>query len=283
MNFSDRYGYTSIRDTLQLESINKELQNLIWNLILKTFLNDNILSESGRLQFLKHIWSVYLKRPSDEINVYNQFPQVIIYRYLKDYFFSCKWYEIYNLLEELCRLEDAFTQSRSLKSAMQFKNKLNDILKQELAGYRVIDNKIVQVTKEEEVTEIEDAIKNTDKYNSVNQHLKTAINHFSNKQKPDYRNSIKESISAIESICKIIAKNEKATLYDALKEIEKRHSIHKALKSSFASLYDFTSGAGGIRHALLEKDIKVGLEEARFILISSSAFINFLISKYDID
>ena len=41
---------------------------------------------------------------------------------------------------------------------------------------------------------------------NVEKHIKKAIEHFSDRQNPDYRNSIKESISAVEAICRNITK-----------------------------------------------------------------------------
>ena len=101
---------------------------------------------------------------------------------------------------------------------------------------------------------------------------------LSDKTNPDYRNSIKESISAVESFCCILAKDSKATLGRALKVIEKEHSLHAALKNSFRSLYGYTSDADGIRHALLDED-NLKQEDAIFMLVSCSSFINYLIKK----
>lgn len=56
---------------------------------------------------------------------------------------------------------------------------------------------------------------------------------MSDRQKPNYRNSIKESISAVESICKIITQDEKATLGKALKKIE---NLHPSLQGSMDKL-----------------------------------------------
>ena len=42
----------------------------------------------------------------------------------------------------------------------------------------------------------------------------------------DYRNSIKESISAVEAMARLVAENPKATLADALKAIERRGALH---------------------------------------------------------
>ncbi|MBC8320129.1 MAG: hypothetical protein H8E34_05345 [Bacteroidetes bacterium] len=102
---------------------------------------------------------------------------------------------------------------------------------------------------------------------------------LSDRKNPDYRNSIKESISAIESLCKILVGDNSKTLGKALKELRKKFEIPPSLLKAFDAIYGYTSSEGGIRHSLLEDDITVGLEEARFMLVACSAFTNYLISK----
>ncbi len=63
-----------------------------------------------------------------------------------------------------------------------------------------------------------------------------------------------------------------------MKEIETKISLHPALKDAFSSLYGYTSDAEGIRHALLDEP-NLSFEDAKFMLVSCSAFINYLISK----
>lgn len=101
---------------------------------------------------------------------------------------------------------------------------------------------------------------------------------MADRKSPDYRNSIKESISAVESICKIITGDSKATFGTALKKIEEQHGLHGALRRAFDSLYGYTSDASGIRHALLEEP-DLDFDDAKFMLVSCSAFVNYLISK----
>jgi len=102
------------------------------------------------------------------------------------------------------------------------------------------------------------------------------LDFLSNRSKPDYRNSIKESISAVEAFCQKITSDDKATLGIALAKIEKNHALHPSLKSSFKSLYGYTSDASGIRHALTDTSKDPSFEEAKFMLVSCSAFINYL-------
>jgi len=44
------------------------------------------------------------------------------------------------------------------------------------------------------------------------------------------------------------------------------------------AIYGYTSDEGGIRHAMLEEKI-IDFEDAKFMLVSCSAFINYLIMK----
>lgn len=166
-----------------------------------------------------------------------------------------------------------------MRSMPGYKEIINRVLRNEVAGYRLVNRKIVQITSNEEIQEIQEAIANTDKFNSVNTHLQTALDMLSDRKNPDYRNSIKEAISAVEAMCSIIANDPKATLGSALKEIEKKHSLHPALKSAFSSLYGYTSDAGGIRHKLTDDTATIEFEDAKFMLVSCSAFINYLKAK----
>lgn len=69
-------------------------------------------------------------------------------------------------------------------------------------------------------------------------------------------------------------------LTSALKEIEKRGVVcfHPALKEGLVRLYGYTSDAEGIRHALLEQP-NLDDEDAVFMLVTCSAFTNYLIRK----
>ncbi len=63
-----------------------------------------------------------------------------------------------------------------------------------------------------------------------------------------------------------------------LKQLEKNSiSIHSALESAFNMLYGYTSDANGIRHAGDIGGKESSFEEAKFMLISCCAFVNYLI------
>lgn len=195
----------------------------------------------------------------------------MVYDYTKEWFFKAEWYEKYDLIEFLTLLD--------LNPEME--DQFNTDLEREMSGYRIIDGYVVQITSEEEIVAIEDALGVSSQWEPVHTHLKTALKYFASRENPDYRNSVKEAISAVEALCKIITGDKDSTLGKALGVIEKKFQIHGALKSAFDKLYGYTSDSGGIRHALLEDSVPVTMEDARFMLISCSAFINYLKTKMD--
>jgi hypothetical protein len=190
---------------------------------------------------------------------------------VREYFFKCPWNEVYDFIE--------YTAKSAPKDLIEdFVTFCNYVLERELSAYRLIDKHIVEITSDEEINSIEEAIADTSKLKGVQAHLKTALSLLADREKPDYRNSIKESISAVEAISQIITRDAKATLGSALKVFEEKALLHPALKKSISSLYGYTSAADGIRHAMLEEP-KLSFNDAKFMLVSCTAFTNYLISK----
>lgn len=161
-----------------------------------------------------------------------------------------------------------------------YSKSINAILEQEKSGYRLIDGLISPIIDETELECIEEA--SNMKFFLVNMHLHKALQLYSDREKPDYENSIKESISAVEAMCSIITKTSgsNATLGKALKKLEDNGiKIHEALKTAFLKIYGYASNEDGIRHG--GKDFKnAPAEDAKYMLVSCSAFVNYLMEKY---
>jgi len=136
---------------------------------------------------------------------------------------------------------------------------------------------ITQVTNEQEIAEIEEAIDGPPSLRPVSIHLRRSLELLSDRKSPDYRNSVKEAISAVETICNLLV-GSKATLGQALGKLGKKVPLHPALKKAFDSLYGYTSDAEGIRHSLLDEP-SLTFEDAKFMLVSCSAFANYLKAK----
>lgn len=274
LRFSQRIGKVPVRQMLQVDGIDETLTNRLWNHILIDFLQafDGYKHYSVYAQrFFNLVWLNFFKEKIDEIP--SRGSGIIVNTnamevFIRKWFLNSEWYGKYDFIEYLVEYDHP--------NAHQFREKVNQVLKEELSGYTIINNQIVPITSEHEISSIEEALNNSSKYSPVETHLQKALEMLSDRQSPDYRNSIKESISAVEAYCKILTGDSKATLGEALKQMEKSHKLHSALKVSFTALYGYTSDSGGIRHSLLEDDISVTFEDAKFMLVSCSAFFNYL-------
>ena len=127
-----------------------------------------------------------------------------------------------------------------------------------------------------EIKEVESILESPIK--AVRSHIGKSLELLFDRKNPDYRNSIKEFISAVEAICRIISGDEKAELPTALRAIEEKSDLHPAFKSALNKLYGYTSDEQGIRHSLIDETTAT-FEEAKFMLVASSAFVNYLIGK----
>ncbi len=277
MKFSQRIGKTALTKTMQLEDLDLELRNSLWNAVKICFL-DNLeiyvnYSDKVKLStFCKILLLHFYKFPIDTIpdSIYSE-------RFIREKYFQYKWFEVYDFIEFIANLNQQIIPYNS----NAFKSFCNTILEKENSGYRFIDDNISPITNTTEINEIEDAIGSSGHFTALtgaNIHLRNSLERISDRKNPDYRNSIKESISAVESVAKKIADNQNDTLGGALDKIKAKAKLHPSLERAFKQLYGYTSDSDGIRHALVEEP-NCGFEDAKFMLVSCSAFINYVIIK----
>jgi hypothetical protein len=268
MKFSERIGITKAESILQIQGMNSDLRNSLWNVLdIFVWQAENFMycpyENPGIVAFSHRLWFSYFKEPIDEIPDGSDRKLKAI----RDYFFKCPWNEIYDILEFIV----------NIRNEKQLAKRINDILERELSGYRLVGGSFVPVTDELEVEAVEKAISDS-RFSNVNAHLKQALHHLARKETPDYRNSIKESISAVESMAREVSGNPKATLGDALALLEKTNQLHPALKRGFSAIYGYTNDENGIRHAMMD-DPQLTVNDAKFFLVSCATFINYLKTK----
>ena len=293
--FSERMG-KKLPKKIQFESMDDDLRYRLWNVLLQKFLSKVDYIERGFIPtftvngavktLIIDIWNDLLKRPLDDLpdawdKSSSSWKKVC--KSIKDYISNCKWYEVYDLLEFVARnynfLEEDEVPTKGAVTFREYISACNKVLEEENSGYRFVGNQIVPITNEVEISEINQSLEHTkvDKLKPVHNHLEKALTLFSKKPIPDYENTINEAMKAVEAMCRLITKAENATLGDCLKKIEDKIKIHPALKKAFNKLYGYTSDGGG-RHALLDKSTPK-YEEAKFMLVSCSAFVNYLVGK----
>lgn len=271
--FSERYGYVKPSDVLIIGKITIDIQNAICSCIDRLFRNLFDRSESvGR-----HVWTSYLKERDAKY-----YDNSFITEYIENT--EIEWFKKLDMVEAVIEaLHMSLNWGRNYmnihQNAIYFIDDLNAEFKKNHFAYRIIDNIVVEISNEEEIKTIEQA--QEENTNNIRIHLSQALRLCSNRDTPDYRNSIKESISAVEAYCR--EKTGCSSLGDALNKLKKVGlEIPSDLNTAFVKLYAYTNQKDtGIRHALMVDDgtYTPTYAEAIFMVVSCSAFINYLNAK----
>ncbi len=256
---------------LQTEGMNDPLRNSIWNFI-------HSLYESQHdywIPLAKWVAQFFRKVPVDDLPYHDYECR----KWVKAYFFSLPWYGVYDFVEFVVDNHQNILKQPAYNRE-KFEKIFNVIFEREISGYRFISGVLAPISNPAETTEIAGAIEMTSRIglDGAHHHLQAALSLLAKKPEPDYRNSIKESISAVESIAKVFGKENSKGLSDALDELSKKTNLHGALRAGFNNLYGYTSDEDGIRHAILDEP-NIGFDEAKYMVVSCSAFVNYLIAK----
>lgn len=272
--FSEKYGYKEEK-IIQHECISDDLRRRIWNLFSQQEIKAGGLSSKRLSQTLNGEQTIVEKiadrmgflidTSSKEQTIETQLKKKVLQ------FFS--WFEVYDFIE----IHLSFLPENERVIRME---QYNELFEQEKSGYRIVAGEVAPITNKSEIESIERAT-NTP-YVSVNQHIKKALSFYADIKNPDYENSVKESISAVEAMCCIITgmTGAQATLGAAIKQLKAGGvHIHGALEKAFLALYGYASDENGIRHGGIDFT-NVPAEDAKYMLISCSAFVNYLIEKW---
>ncbi|MCL2115045.1 MAG: hypothetical protein FWH29_02355 [Methanobrevibacter sp.] len=267
--FSERNKITP-KKALQLENLDDETRISIFNKIYYCYSEDSV-GFSSFDEIFDEIYLDFFKKSAEKLR---RFKSLLNYEFreLENYIIESEWYEAFDLIEFILEIDS----NNNSKSCL--KDNLNLIFEKENVAYRIINWEVTPITEEMEIDSIEKSINNSPIV--VKKHLQKALILLSDKTRPDYKNSIKESISAVESACRLILEDKKISLGKALKQIEKENKveINGALKESFNTLYGFTSSESGVRHGSFEHK-EIDFDLAKYFVVSCSAFVNYLLSK----
>jgi len=167
---------------MQVNYMDSELRNGLWNALTLFYWNqvkDKRISYCKNMESLfKRLWHEYFKQPIDTLSDY--WPNT--YAKIRDYFFGCEWYEVYDFIEFIANNcpDDKYNTVNS-----GFMNFCNSVLERELSAYRFVGGRVTQITSEEEVSEIEKALETTKPLKAINIHLRSALDLLAEKKSPD--------------------------------------------------------------------------------------------------
>jgi hypothetical protein len=274
--FSRRKGYTPPPVQGKLEELASSARTRLWNIFYRHVFRPNF--QSGIMYGTKDsltppadylfrlLWTDFLRRPADE---YPGFVEV--FDILKARFLDGDWHCAFDIFEMVFEfrnypLADSKAVALLIKAALEAEN----------TAYTFLDGLFVERMTPQEVESVEIALQTP--IEGVRVHLTSALQKLNDRDAPDFRNSIKEAISAVEAACKERTGLEKATLGQALKALHDKRPLHQNLKDALQQLYSWTSDYGGIRHAIKDTE-NVERADAQFMLVACSAFVNYLMTR----
>lgn len=274
--FADRSDIFPISVDIQKESLDDRVRTRIYNEFMKYYEEkESIYSAIELTNFF--LQEFYLTDLEYERRYNNGTGKQIFLSAVRDTIYKDHWANVFTFIE----FWNVIVTTWKYKYSADYKNfekNINRILEMEFVGYRLIDSRITPITDDVETKAIEEVLKNP--HSEVKIHISKALEKLSDRENPDYKNSIKESISSVEAMARIITEKDDPTLGQALNQLEKQGvNIHPALKKSFQQLYGYTSDSSGIRHSEKIGGQNSTFEEAKFMLVACSAFNNYLLAN----
>lgn len=277
--WSEKMGITSPK-IVQIDSIDNRLKNRLWSAFVETVVvvksqdvyhGPPVLSPPFT-EIAKRIWDEFLGMRIDEMS--HEWEEFSSYLRERLYLHS-EWYEYYNFIQFVVE------KQLELRSPVEpFLSKCNVVLSAEKAAYRFVGDQLVPITDDTELGSIGETQEIVSDIEGVREHIRAAIALLADREKPDYRNSTKESISSVEALIRLVTKKRRATLAEGLKLLRKRgFDIHPALEQAWDKLYGYTSDEEGVRHAITDDPEKIDFALAKYMLVSCSVFINYLIAR----
>ena len=285
MAFSKRLGLVPEKE-IQINSMDSTLKNKLYNYFRKQLMSfKNSIAVSSFV--LNELGEVTQNDINDRVRLFNRFTS---------YGSANHWFDTYDIIEYFLqaveslsdrdfgyyyKIDNTYGAINKDKFFTLFSKAINSILEEEKSGYRLLNNEFRPITSDEEIASLTQSTANP--FETVRTHMQKALSLYSDRQHPDYENSIKESISAVEVLCSIITgeTGALATLGKMIKKLtDNGITIHKSMEIGFDKLYGYTSDAGGIRHGSIDFT-NAPSEDALYMLISCSAFVNYLTAKFE--
>ena len=251
-----------------LEEASPELRTALWNVLHKPAFPNEDEHRQRAVAHARALWN-HLGWRTDQVPLLpHQMRESLATEW-----FSCRWPEFFDLIEFTAR-----TLATSVSPVrQQWFEMLNRILESKGCAYRFIAERLVPLTNSTEAIEVvrgaESAIPD------VGVHIREAAKLLPPNAGANPRNSIRESIAAVEAALRHLNGNPTATLSEGLAVFEDKHGpLHPSLRQGLAVLYAYTADESGVRHALIEESDGVTGDDARFMLVTCSAFTNYLLT-----
>lgn len=270
---SVRYGYREDVPQLAPGDITEAIRHQLWSLVFD-IANKQVLASANyapRAPFVWRFWTQQLEFPGDELAL--QWTIVTVPK-LKSFFIGAPALAIYDAVEGALEALEDFSHFQ-----IQFVRDVNRVFERHKAAWRFVGNQLIPFSSEEEVASLGETLESTDRFVALantRHHFRAALDAFKNGDNPG---AAGEALSALESFAKTVLKRDSATLGEVSQTLAKEAELHPTVGHALSKLYGWGSGDGGMRHGLSASDKPADEPEARFMIVTASAYINLFVDR----
>ncbi len=290
--FSERMGYVQPRELMQIEDADDELRTSIYNLIYSTLGKYN--RGSIEEEICQTLWTTRWHQPIHAFPTYYW----EFFEHLYNRIMHSEWYVPYDLIEffyDRLKNSDYFepdpfsyecmfpNESFSEHGLTELAQEINSMLEAERSGYRLVDGQVTPITNDIELATIEESLGGIPASAGAKTHMQNSLRLLSKRPNPDYLNSVKEAITAAESAARSFAPGKTSTLGDAVDRLAKTNGLHKSLAEAWKRMFGYTCDANGIRHGGTDEPVNLDFAFAKYMLVTCSAFVNYLVEEFGND
>ncbi len=280
MRFSTRYARKSGGQSLVLEDAPKPTRIGYVKGVLHDFVAKSGGYGRGKEPLDAHEthekFCALIRDEADPWDYDNESSWAALTAHLKD----CTWLEFYDFVEMVGKLlveidDDPFTTPKEFWFKA-YQARLNALFEEDGIGWSLTDaselHRQIPIALSVRVKAAASSI--SSRYEAARAHYQKALAYLY--QHPiDEANAVKEMVSALESVAKVIAPGS-ATLGDAIKAIRKNPGVPKHLMDSVEKLYVYSNATPMIRHGHVTI-VKLSVAEAELAVHVGIAFIRYLI------
>jgi hypothetical protein len=193
---------------------------------------------------------------------------------IEDLIMKCQYWQFYDICEVLWQGLKYKGEKDSLS------DEINNLFREEHLGFELRDGKVEKIGSgfiDAQIKEARYLLKEPE-FKGADEHFEKALKALNTRPKPDVENCVKDAVSAIESVGRIIVNDDKAMLSDIIKGMAKDGTIPKPLDEVVQKIYAYRGDQPGVAHGLVGTS-KVTVDEAEFVLAMSAAVIIYLVKK----
>ncbi len=203
------------------------------------------------------------------------------YDILKAEISTCEWYEFYDIVEvvgqEIAREDTSLLNQQSFfesYSSDTYRARVNTLFDQSNVGWQLNENNILQRRFPKELQErIQAGEQELGDFEAAVEHYRKAVR-FLSVMPLDPENSIKEIISAIESIGRTLYPSAQ-TLGEVIKKLRNESNMSQQLLTVIEKFYAYASSEPAVRHGSPNAS-RVSINDAELCLHIGIAIIRYL-------